>query len=62
MVITGDMEMFDIMDPACWETRLGLGLWGAFWGASLLWGPYNLDVMLDPIMGSGLEWLAGTHH
>lgn len=47
------MEMSDIMDPACWETRLGLGLQGAYWEARLLWGPYNLEAEPDPMEDSG---------
>lgn len=35
-MITGDMEMSDIMDSTCWETRLGLGLHGAYWEVRLL--------------------------
>ncbi|KAI3377704.1 hypothetical protein L3Q82_008858 [Scortum barcoo] len=50
---TGDMEMSDIMDAACWETRLGLGLQGAHWEARLLWGLHNLETEAAPTEDSG---------
>lgn len=56
MVITGDMEMSDIMDPACWETRLGSGLQGAYWEARLLWGTgITWNAEPAPMEGSGGE-------
>lgn len=34
-------------DPTCWENRRGSGLLGANWEARQLWGPCNLDDLME---------------